>query len=242
VTRPGDDLSRPSATASRQASADAPEPDLRLAGFAVALWLAALASLYLSARWGLAVGGATFAAAAGVILINRTPVRLDASDRTLGKRWLVAAVLLGAGCGAVATAARVSVRDAAPLVALVEAGVTVRADVVVRDDPRALRGPPGLPPTYLVAIDLTSVYPEDGVRMRLGVRALVLGSDPAWRSLLPGQRASVTGRLLAPRGGDLRAAVLSVRGAAAIGRPILLDAACRGCAACGSATGLRTAA
>jgi competence protein ComEC len=39
----------------------------------------------------------------------------------------------------------------------------------------------------------------------------VLGSDPGWRPLLPGQRVTVTGRLLAPRGGDLRAAVLSVR-------------------------------
>ena len=99
------------------------------------------------------------------------------------------ATLLGAGCGAVATAARVSVRDAGPLVALVDAGATVRVDLVVRDDPRALRGPPGLPPTYLVAVELTSVYPEEAPRLRLSVRALVLGSDPAWRPLLPGQRA-----------------------------------------------------
>ena len=126
-------------------------------------------------------------------------------------RWLVAAVLLGAGCGAVATAARVGARDAGPLAALVDAGATVRADLVVRDDPRALRGSPGLPPTYLAAVELISVHPADGPRLRLSVRALVLGSDPAWRPLLPGQRASVTGRLLAPRGGDLRAAVLSVK-------------------------------
>jgi competence protein ComEC len=113
----------------------------------------------------------------------------------------------------VATAVRVGVRDAGPLVALVEAGATVDADLVVRDDPRALPGSPGLPPTYLVAVDLTSVSPESGPRLRLTARALVLGSDPAWRPLLPGQHASVTGRLHAPRGGDLRAAVLSVRNA-----------------------------
>jgi len=202
-------------------SADDRTPDLRLAGFAIALWLAALASLYLSIGSGLILGGATLVAAAGTALIRRAPraatqryprrSRLRSAGGAGAVRWLVTAALLGAGCGATATAARVSVRDAGPLVALVDAGATVRVDLVVRDDPRALRGSPGLPPTYLVAVDLTSVRPEGGPRLRLSVRALVLGSDPAWRSLLPGQHASVTGRLLAPRGGDLRAAVVSVR-------------------------------
>ncbi|MGW4944560.1 ComEC/Rec2 family competence protein [Actinoplanes sp. NPDC004185] len=209
------------ATAGRAAAGNHPPedraPDLRLTSFAVALWLAALASLYLSARWGLILGAGTLAAAGGTALIRE---QSDGSRRGPGAvaafgggavRWLVAAALLGAGCGAVATAARVSVRDAGPVAALVDAGATVRVDLVVRDDPRALRGSPGLPATYLVAVDLTSVFPEDGSRLRLSVRALVLGSDPAWRSLLPGQRASVKGRLMAPRGGDLRAAVLSVK-------------------------------
>lgn len=197
------------------------QPDLRLAGFAVALWLAALASLYLSARSGLILGGAALAAAAGAVLPRRAPGGGTPSTprrrrvRFVGGigavRWLVAAALLGAGCGATATAARVSVRDAGPLAALVDAGATGHFDLVVRDDPRALRGSPGLPPTYLVAVELTSVYPEGEPRLRLSARALVLGSDPAWRPLLPGQHASVTGRLLAPRGGDLRAAVISVR-------------------------------
>nr|WP_239130504.1 ComEC/Rec2 family competence protein [Actinoplanes nipponensis] len=211
-----------------------------MAGFAVALWLAALASLYLSARSGLILGGGALAAATGAALTDRLPgvhalarrgplSRATPSRATLSRagsswlgraasagrwaavRWLVAAALLGAGCGALATAARVSVRDAGPLVALVHAGATVRADLVVRDDPRALRGSPGLPPTYLVAVELTAVHPQDGPDLRLSVRALVLGSGPEWRSLLPGQRASVTGRLAPPRGGDLRAAVLSVK-------------------------------
>jgi competence protein ComEC len=199
------------ATAGNHPSEDR-APDLRLASFAVALWLAALASLYLSARWGLILGSATLAAAAGTALIHRIPRASDDSRRE-AVRWLVAAALLGAGCGAVATAARVSVRDAGPVAALVDAGATVRVDLVVRDDPRALRGSPGLPATYLVAVELTSVFPEDGSRLRLSVRALVLGSDPAWQPLLPGQRASVKGRLMAPRGGDLRAAVLSVKDA-----------------------------
>jgi competence protein ComEC len=234
--------------------ADRRTPDLRLAGFAVALWLSALAALYLSARVGLIVGAAALTAAAATALTrwpSGSPVGTEAgvpSDagrsrtrtshgpraaptgrrpvtaagtpdrRVVGvgrwrvagaARWLVAATLLGAGCGAVATAARVSVREAEPLAALVRDGATVRVDLVVRDDPRALRGSPGLPTTYLVAVDLTAVYPGDGPRLRLSARALVLGSDPGWKGLLPGQRASAAGRLLAPRGGDLRAAVLS---------------------------------
>ncbi|MEU7905153.1 ComEC/Rec2 family competence protein [Actinoplanes sp. NPDC049118] len=194
------------------AGADRRTPDLRLAGFAVSLWLAALAALYLSARTGLIVGGAALTAAAVAALTRWSPGLPGVSSgwRVAGAaRWLVAAALLGAGCGAVATAARVSVREAGPLATLVEDGATVRVDLVVRDDPRALRGSPGSPATYLVAVDLTAVYPDDAPRLRLSARALVLGSDPAWRVLLPGQRASAAGRLLAPRGGDLRAAVLS---------------------------------
>jgi competence protein ComEC len=220
-------------------SADSRVPDLRLAGFAVALWLAALAALYLSARTGLLLGVTALAVAAATAMSSRwisrprKPRRAGAAgprrhvrvrrpgpsiflmrppSRPWGTaRWFVAAALLGAGCGAVATAARVGVREAGPLAALVADGATVRVDLVVRDDPRALRGSPGLSPTYLLAVDLTAVYPDNAPRLRLSARALVLGADPAWRPLLPGQRASATGRLLAPRGGDLRAAVLSVK-------------------------------
>jgi competence protein ComEC len=48
--------------------------------------------------------------------------------------------------------------------------------------------------------------------VRVRARVVVLGADPAWRSLLPGQRVRVHGRLLPPRGGDLRAAALTVPG------------------------------
>ena len=69
-----------------------------------------------------------------------------------------------------------------------------------------------MPPSYLSpSISPRCARDDPAVTLRLDARALVLGSDRAWRSLLPGQRATVTGRLLAPRGGDLRAAVLSVK-------------------------------
>ncbi|MBU2669736.1 ComEC/Rec2 family competence protein [Actinoplanes bogorensis] len=126
-------------------------------------------------------------------------------------RWVGVAVLLGVACGAIATGARVSVREAGPLVDLVRAGDPVWLDMVVRDDPRALRGSVGGPPMYIVAVDLKGVRAEDAAPLRLSARALVLGSDPGWRGLLPGQRVTATGKLLPPRGGDLRAVVASVR-------------------------------
>jgi competence protein ComEC len=260
-------------------------PDLRLAGFAVATWLAALACLHLSARSGVILAAAALIVAGTVAAVRAGPIgelrtelaggrvgrhafgpvelpkavaalvrrgiaaagggtprgrrpRARGRTRVLSRgapvpsslrvafsagggrqsarswgaavRWIGVAMLLGGACGAVATAARVSVREAGPLAALVRAGATVQIEVIVRDDPRALRGSPGLPPTYLVAVDLTAVRGE-GPAMSLSARALVLGGNPGWRGLLPGQRATATGRLLAPRGGDLRAAVVSVR-------------------------------
>ena len=110
--------------------------------------------------------------------------------------------------------------EAGPLVAVVEAGDPVRVDVVVRDDPRAVSGSPGSPPTYVVGVDLLGVWPEEGPALRMSVRGLVLGSDPGWRGLLPGQRVRAAGKLLPPRRGDLRAAVISVRKAPElVGRP-----------------------
>jgi competence protein ComEC len=59
-----------------------------------------------------------------------------------------------------------------------------------------------------------------GAALRLDARVIVLATDPRWRELLPGQRLTATGRLVAPRGGDLSAAVLSATGAPhLLGRP-----------------------
>ena len=59
-----------------------------------------------------------------------------------------------------------------------------------------------------------------GPALTLSVRALVLASNPGWKGLLPGQRVTASGRLAEPRGGDLRAAVVSVREAPVlVGRP-----------------------
>ncbi|WP_433828858.1 ComEC/Rec2 family competence protein [Actinoplanes sp. CA-015351] len=176
-------------------------PDLRLAGFTLGIWLASLAALHLPARQGLLLGAAGLIAS-GVLLLLRSRLR--------AVRWIAVAVVLGTGCGAVSTAARLSVREAPALVALLESGEPVEVELVVRDDPRLLPGGAG-PPTYLVAVELRTVKAVEAAPVRLAARALVLGSDPGWRGLLPGQRVITVGRLMPPRPGDLRAAVISAR-------------------------------
>ncbi|PZG00668.1 ComEC/Rec2 family competence protein [Micromonospora deserti] len=186
-------------------------PDLRLAGLAVAAWLAALAGLQLTAGATLLLAVVAAALAGlGTLHLLGLAGRPAAPTRRYG--WIVVAVLLGVVCGATATAARLAARDAGPIRALAEARARVAADLVVRDDPRPLRGNPGRPATLLVAAELTGVTGPDGRRVEVPVRILVLAADPAWRGLLPGQRLTAEGRLAAPRGGDLTAAVLSAVG------------------------------
>ncbi|GAA4713794.1 competence protein ComEC [Phytohabitans rumicis] len=180
-------------------------PDLRLAGLALATWLSALAALHTSARTAIVVAAV---AALGTVVVARVMAR-----RTVPYGWVAAGVLLGVVCGSAATAARLVARDAEPLASLVRERARVDADLVVRDDPRAVGSTAGRPPTYLVAAALREVRAADGVRLRVDTRILVLAADPGWRALLPGQRLTASGRLAPARGGDLRAGVLSATGA-----------------------------
>ncbi|MFG1677980.1 ComEC/Rec2 family competence protein [Micromonospora sp. NPDC049282] len=183
-------------------------PDLRLAGFAVAAWLAALAGLHLSVRataW-LAAAAAALALVAGLRLRRERPAPIRRY------RWVAVAVLLGVLCGAAATGARLAARDAAPIRALVTEHALVTADLVVRDDPRRVRGSPGRPAPLLIRVDLVRLTGPDGGQVTGPVRGLVLATDPGWQEMLPGQRVTTRGRLAEPRGGDLTAAVLSATG------------------------------
>ncbi|GAA4576880.1 hypothetical protein GCM10023176_49270 [Micromonospora coerulea] len=186
-------------------------PDLRLAGLAVAAWLAALAGLHLTAAaaTALAAVAAVLAALVGAHLLGVLG-RPAARFRRHG--WIVVAVLVGVVCGASVTSARLVVRDAAPVRALVDERAPVTVELVLRDDPRPVRGAAGRPATLLVRADLDHLTARDGRRVAGPVRGLVLASHPAWRGLLPGQRVTAQGRLAAPRGGDLTAAVLTVTG------------------------------
>ncbi|GIF72223.1 competence protein ComEC [Asanoa siamensis] len=135
-------------------------------------------------------------------------------------RRVAVAVLLGAVCGAGATAARVAVRDAPAVAALADVRESVVAEMVVRDDPRLVGA--ASRPMYAVAADLRWLRPVDADQRRIDVRArvLVLATHPAWGAPLPGQRVRVEGRLARPRGGDLTAAVVSSSAAPEpVGRP-----------------------
>jgi competence protein ComEC len=186
-------------------------PDLRLAGMAAGAWLAALACLYLSARTGLAVAGL---AAALAIVVSRLSGGAAGGRgwNSASGRWIVVSVLTGLFAGAGATAARVAVRDAGPLTELTGDRALVHAEVVVTDDPHPTRRVGGRPAQFVVAARLTRLTVTARPALRMSVRVLVLGADPTWQRVLPGQRVLVDGRVGAPRGGDLRAAVLSTTG------------------------------
>ncbi len=175
--------------------------DLRLAAVAAGTWLAALGALYLSARSGLllAVGAALLAGMLGAIVRRRW-------------RWVPVAVLIGVACGAAVTAARVAVRDAAPLAGLARDHTTVHVRLTVADDPRPARSPAGRPTAYVVPASMSSVEAPGGVRVTVSADVVVLANDPSWRTLLPGTAVVATGRLGPGRPGDLTAAVLSVSG------------------------------
>jgi competence protein ComEC len=183
-------------------------PDLRLAGVAAGVWLAALAGLHLSWR-----AGAIVAAVAAVCC-------LAAAVGRSAHRWAVVGVLVGVTAGATVTGARVAVRDAAPIAVPVHQRAAVHVNLVVSDDAHPTRGPVGRPVRYAVAADLTRLRSAGRPAVTLSVRVLVLGADPAWQRVLPGQRVVADGNLAPSRGGDLRAGVLSVPGAPRlVGRP-----------------------
>ncbi len=199
-----------------------PGPDLRLAGLALGAWLSALLTLYAGATAGTVLAAGS-AAAVGVLWwgVSRRTGRVDPRLPGAVPTWEVgvstALVLLGGMlgvvCGAAATAARVAVRDAPVVVDLAASHATVVAELTVRDDPRAARTAAGRPPTYVVLADLHRLRPPGRPPIRLAARVVVLGADPGWRAVLPGQPVTVTARMSRPLGGDLRAATLTVAGA-----------------------------
>lgn len=217
---------RPSASGLASASAAAGPVDLRLVGLALATWLSAYAMLHTGApvAWSVA---AVAAVGAGVLWCGRD--RLAVRRRGRGRlavrrrgRWpvraagwagVMLALLFGVVCGSVATAARTAARDAAAVAGPAAANAEVTAVLTLRRDPRELGREAGRPPSWLVPARLHQLDLPDGAgagRVRVRARILVLTGDPAWQSLLPGQRVRAAGRLSPPRGGDLTAAVLSV--------------------------------
>lgn len=197
-----------------------PGPDLRLAGPAVGAWLSALWALYLSPRQA-----AALAVAAGLLIGIVWYATRHRGDRTGAVGMVVVGVLIGVLSGAACTAARTSARDAEPVAALVRERTTVRAELVVTDDPRRSRA--SRTRSWLVNARLVRLRDAAAGKawLTVDVRVLAISEDPVWRRVLPGQRASVTGRLSPSFGGDLRAAILSVSEVELRGRPPLAQRA-----------------
>ncbi|MGH3664225.1 MAG: ComEC/Rec2 family competence protein [Micromonosporaceae bacterium] len=186
-------------------------PDLRAAAPALGAWLTALWALHLSpgqalgivVTAGLMCGACWHLSRRRIIRLPQLPVTL-----TLG-------LLLGAVSAGAATAAHTFARDAEPLAGLTRMNASIDADVTVADDPRQVRGDGSVRSrVWLVKATLQRFRPvehgEGQPHTRVRARVLILSQHSGWRGALPGQQMRVTGRLEPTRGGDLRAAVLSV--------------------------------
>jgi competence protein ComEC len=176
-------------------SLERPAADLRLAIGGLAAWLAVIATLALPASVGAAVGIGALIGAVGTVASRRAP----AATVTL--------VLGCAGAAALATAVRVAATEDSPLAALANDRTRVTADLVVAEEPRALRAGSG-PPRVALAADVKGVTAA-GRDWSLSGRVLVLAPAEGWRGLLPGQRLRADGRLAPPLRRDLTVAVLS---------------------------------
>ncbi|BCJ33778.1 competence protein ComEC [Actinocatenispora thailandica] len=191
-------------------------PDLRLVGVATGCWFAVLAAIRVPPSAALAGAVVGFVAAAGVLAfaVHRKP-RREAVTRTDPGRLavvlrLLVSVLLGAGCGALSTAAHTYPAQLETLAAPIRAHRLVHADLTVAGDPHAIAGS-AFGTTWLVPATLTRFAPAaGGPTVRAHVRVIGFGSQPSWRSVLPGQRVAVTARLSPPQRADGTAAVLSI--------------------------------
>ncbi len=175
-------------------------PDLRLVPAALAAWLVVVAALAPGPAIGSAVG-------VGLVVLALAAI--------VGGWWFRwPKVLAVAGCAAaaasVATAHLWSI-DRHPLHAAADRAAAAEVRVVLRDDPRVIRG--GFPgaPQVAVAVELVAAA-VDGGRWTVGGRMLLLAPAESWEGLLPGQEVGAEGLLAPPARSDLTVAVLRVRG------------------------------
>lgn len=217
-------------------------PDLRLVPTALAVWAAVLLGL----GWGPAGGIVAIGVAGGVAVVALVVGRCRAAagcDRAgengaghncagngaIGvvreeehggaRRSGVVGTLVAAGCAAAAglvVTAHVLLVAWHPVHAAADLGAAATLEVVVRDDPRPVRGPaygsrPGGTSQVLVPAELRGG--EVGAqRWRGGGRVLLLAPAQGWSTLLPGQVATAEGLLAPAWRRDLSVAVLRVRG------------------------------
>ena len=196
-----------------------------LVGPALAAWAAAFILVGLAASVAWTAAGLSATAATVLTLAPRFRRRSGEQSRPRrrrrpGERWGLGGwrrVGIGVlGCVA-ATAAGVGFRahlaGSGPVAELARARAAVTAEVVLTDDPRVVTRHGGpVRRTRVIAEGRGELIEADGRRIRLGAPVLLLADGTAWAGLLPSQRVRVRGRLAPADPGELRAAVLLVRG------------------------------
>ncbi|WP_329093659.1 ComEC/Rec2 family competence protein [Actinomadura citrea] len=179
--------------------------DLRLLAPALATWLAAAATLGLPQP--LIYGLAATAAAASLYLLSIARRADGGAARRPGDAWrlLAGAALACAAASACGVALRTTAVGTGPVRDLARAGRFATAEAVVTGDPQAKPGN-GRPMIILRA------RAEAVERTEVRVPVLLIAADPRWLRSIPGQRVRLRGRFVPPRGRDLLAAVVIVRG------------------------------
>jgi competence protein ComEC len=181
--------------------------DMRLVPAAAACWLAALAGLLLGWWTALATGLAAVVLAA--LLLWRARGRPRVRDAAAA---LLILGLLAAG----PISWRIREAQSDELRASAAEGLPAALRVVVAERPKPVRSAgyadqqAGARSVVLAADVRTASV--DGRPVPSSGRVLLLAPVAQWASLLPGQEVTATGLLMPPRGSDLTAAVLSVRG------------------------------
>lgn len=191
--------------------------DLRLVAPALGVWASAWALL--DAAPAVACTVAFVGAAAGApLLLGRSfgcrgGARLTAAGRGGASAalpgGLVGAVLVCVAASAAGTGLRVSAVGSGPVRKYAEAGAQVELEAVVTGDLRFKRSARGTMTLLRVRVERVRAA-DRPIAVRVPV--LLIGLDPAWRGLIPGQRVRANARLAPPRHAELLAAVGIVRG------------------------------
>lgn len=190
--------------------------DLRLVPSALAAWAVVLLGILLGPVAAIGLAAVATGIGVGAVVAARRRGRSGAARSRPDRSG---AVLAPAGCAAAAglvITAHTLLMVQHPLRAPAERAAAATVRVVVRDDPRPIRGDgadarPGGATQVLVPATCVQAQVGDG-RWAAGGRVLLIAPAQRWGALLPGQVATAEG-LLAPAGRrDLTVAVLRVRG------------------------------